>query len=116
MNILSLFDGMSCGRLASIKAGIKVDNYLASEIKEDAIKVTQENYPDTKQLGSVTELSAIDLPKINILIGGSPCQNLSVAMAKKHRKGLEGDKSSLFYEYYRLLKETKPKYFLLENV
>lgn len=107
---------MSCGQIALERAGIKVDTYFASEIKEDGIKVTQENYPNTVQIGDVTKLSGNDLPKIDILIGGSPCQNLSVAMAKQHRKGLEGDKSSLFYEYYRLLNETKPKYFLLENV
>lgn len=116
INVLSLFDGMSCGQLALKKAGIKVDNYFASEIKEDGIKVTQENFPKTIQLGSVTELKADALPKIDILIGGSPCQNLSIAMAKEHRKGLEGDKSGLFYEYYRLLKEIQPKYFFLENV
>jgi DNA (cytosine-5)-methyltransferase 3A len=102
INILSLFDGMSCGQIASQGAGIKVDKYFASEIKEDGIKVTQHNYPNTIQLGSVTDLKGKDLPKIELLIGGSPCQNLSIAMAKQHRKGLEGDKSSLFYEYYRL--------------
>lgn len=116
MNVLSLFDGMSCGQVALAKEGVKVDNYFASEIKEDGIKVTQDNFPNTIQLGSVTDVTAENLPAIDILIGGSPCQNLSVAMAKQHRKGLEGDKSSLFYEYYRILQETKPKYFLLENV
>lgn len=78
--------------------------------------MTQNNYSNTAQLGSVTDLSGENLPKIDLLIGGSPCQNLSIAMATEHRKGLEGDKSSLFYEYYRLLKETNPTYFLLENV
>jgi len=116
MNVLSLFDGMSCGQLALQKAGIKVDKYFASEIKPLGIKVTQENFPNTIQLGSVTELEGKDLPKIDLLIGGSPCQNLSIAMAEEHRKGLEGDKSSLFYEYYRIFKETKPTYFFLENV
>ncbi|WP_180270850.1 DNA cytosine methyltransferase [Sporanaerobium hydrogeniformans] len=114
--MLSLFDGMSCGREAFIDARIKVHKYYASEIKEDAIKVTQHNHPDTIQLGSVTEINGNSLGNIDILIGGSPCQNLSVAMCKEHRKGLDGDKSSLFYEYYRILKEAKPKYFLLENV
>lgn len=116
INVLSLFDGMSCGQIALQKAGKKVDTYFASEIKDDGIKVTQHNYPNTIQLGSVIDLKGNDLPKIDLLIGGSPCQNLSIAMAKQHRKGLEGDKSSLFYEYYRLLNETNPKYFLLENV
>jgi len=107
---------MSCGQIALEKADINVDTYFASEVKENGIKVTQRNYPNTIQLGNVLEITGDELPKINLLIGGSPCQNLSVAMAKEHRKGLEGDKSSLFYEYYRLLNKIKPKYFLLENV
>ena len=114
MNILSLFDGMSCGQIALEKAGIKVDNYFASEIKKHAIEVTQHNYPETIQLGDVTKIKGKDLPKIDLLIGGSPCQDFS--RANKERKGLEGSKSSLFFEYVRLLEETKPKYFLLENV
>ena len=114
MNILSLFDGMSCGQIALEKAGIKVDNYFASEIKKHAIEVTQHNYPETIQLGDVTKIKGKDLPKIDLLIGGSPCQDFS--RANKERKGLEGSKSSLFFEYVRLLEETKPKYYLLENV
>ena len=114
MNVLSLFDGISCGRIALEKAGIKVDKYFASEIKDIAIKVTQSNYPDTIQLGDVTKLDASTLPKIDLLIGGSPCQDFS--LANRTVAGLEGEKSSLFYQYYRLLKELKPKYFLLENV
>ena len=105
MNVLSLFDGMSCGQIALQKAGIKYDKYFASEIKPLGIKVTQENFPNTIQLGSVTEIEGKDLPKIDLLIGGSPCQNLSKAMATEHRKGLEGEKSGLFYEYYRLYRE-----------
>ena len=73
MNVLSLFDGISCGRIALEKAGIKVDNYFASEIKDIAIKVTQSNYPDTIRLGDVTKVDASTLPKIDLLIGGSPC-------------------------------------------
>lgn len=115
MNILSLFDGISCGHIALDRAGIKVDNYYAAEIKDIAIKVTQSNYPDTIQLGDVTKIKSEDLPKIDILIGGSPCQNFSSANLN-YRDGLEGEKSSLFYQYLRLLKELKPKYFLLENV
>lgn len=114
MNVLSLFDGISCGRVALERAGIKVDKYFASEIKKEAIQVTMANYPDTIQLGDVTKIQGKDLPQIDLLIGGSPCQDLS--RAKRDRKGLEGEKSKLFYEYVRLLKETKPKYFLLENV
>jgi DNA-cytosine methyltransferase len=111
MNVLSLFDGMSCGQIALNRAGIKYDNYFASEIKPHAIKVTQHNYPNTIQLGDVRNIKAEDLPKIDLLIGGSPCQDFSIA--NKDRTGLNGEKSSLFFEYLRLLKELKPKYFLL---
>lgn len=114
INVLSLFDGMSCGQIALNKAGIKYDNYFASEIKKHAIKVTQHNYPNTIQLGDVTKVNGNDLPKIDLLIGGSPCQDFSRGNAV--RSGLNGVKSGLFYEYIRLLKEVKPTYFLLENV
>lgn len=114
MNVLSLFDGISCGRVALERAGIKVDRYYASEIKPIAIKVAQANYPDTIQIGDVTQVKAEDLPKIDLMIGGSPCQDFSNANLVKD--GLDGDKSSLFYHYLRLLQEVKPKYFLLENV
>ena len=79
MNVLSLFDGMSCGQIALNRAGIKYDNYFASEIDKHAIKVTMANYPDTIQLGSVIDVRATDLPKIDLLIGGSPCQGFSFA-------------------------------------
>lgn len=114
INVLSLFDGMSCGQIALNRAGIKYDKYFASEIKKNAIKVTQHNYPDTIQLGDVRDVKASDLPKIDLLIGGSPCQDLS--QANKSRTGLDGLKSGLFFEYYRLFKELSPTYFLLENV
>ena len=114
MNVLSLFDGMSCGQIALDKLGIKVNKYFASEIKKSAIEVTQHNYPNTIQLGDVTKIKAKDLPKIDLLIGGSPCQDFS--RANKERKGVDGEKSSLFFEYIRLLKECDPTYFLLENV
>lgn len=114
LNVLSLFDGMSCGQLALQKAGINVNQYFASEIKPHAIKVTQHNFPNTIQLGSVLNVKASDLPKIDLLIGGSPCQDFS--SANKEKLGLQGEKSGLFYEYLRLLKECEPKYFLLENV
>ena len=113
---MSLFDGMSCGQLALEQKGFGINKYCASEIKEDAIKVTQLNFPNTVQLGSVEKINSEELPRIDLLIGGSPCQNLSIAMVTEHRKGLDGDKSGLFYEYYRLLQETNPTYFLLENV
>lgn len=114
LNVLSLFDGMSCGQIALNKAGIKYDKYFAAEIKKHAIETTQINYPETIQLGDVTKVFAKDLPKIDLLIGGSPCQDFS--SQNKERKGLAGIKSNLFFEYLRLLVECEPKYFLLENV
>jgi DNA-cytosine methyltransferase len=114
MNVLSLFDGMSCGQIALNRAGIKYENYFASEIDSPAITVTQHNYPNTKQLGDVTKIKTAELPKIDLLIGGSPCQDIS--LLNKNSLGLDGEKSSLFYEYFRLKKELNPRYFLLENV
>ena len=129
ITVLSLFDGMSCGQIAFDKLGIKFDGvnnkYFASEIKKAAIKVTMHNYKNTIQIGDVTKVHYKDgvlytengeyeVGKIDYLIGGSPCQDFS--LLKANGKGLEGDKSKLFYEYLRLLNEIKPKYFLLENV
>ena len=114
-NVLGLFDGISCGQMALQKAGIKYGNYYASEIKKHAIETTQYNYPNTIQLGDVHDIKAEDLPKIDLLIGGSPCQDLTYINCKG-RAGLEGEKSKLFYEYVRLLEELNPTYFLLENV
>ena len=114
INVLSLFDGMSCGRVALERVGIKVNKYFASEIKPHAIKLTQHNYPDTIQLGDITKVKYNNNYKIDLLIGGSPCQDFS--NANKVRDGLNGSKSGLFYEYIRLLKECNPNYFLLENV
>jgi DNA (cytosine-5)-methyltransferase 3A len=112
MNVLSLFDGMSCGQIALNRVGIKYDNYFASEIDENAIKITQHNYPNTKQIGNVLSVKGYNLPKIDLLIGGSPCQSFSNAGKGDGFKG----ESGLFWEFVRILKETKPKYFMLENV
>lgn len=112
MNVLSLFDGMSCGQIALNKIGLKYDNYFASEIDQFAIKVTQHNYPNTIQLGDVTKLDLTKLPKIDLLIGGSPCQSFS---SFGDKTGFDG-KSGLFWDYVNILNELKPKYFLLENV
>ena len=113
LNVLSLFDGMSCGQISLDKLGIPVKNYFASEIDKYAIKVTQANFPETVQLGDVTTVDPDSLPKIDLLIGGSPCQGFSFA-----GKNLNFDdpRSQLFFEYARLLKALKPRYFLLENV
>jgi DNA-cytosine methyltransferase len=113
INILSLFDGVSCGQLALNRAGIKYDQYYASEINKHAIKVTSTNFPNTIQLGDVTKVEAKNLPKIDILIGGSPCTGFSPAGKLKN---FNDPQSKLFFEYVRLLKECQPKYFLLENV
>jgi DNA-cytosine methyltransferase len=121
IKVLSLFDGMSCGQIALERAGIKIDKYYASEINEASIKITQKNYPNTIQLGDVTKLddeTLLKLGQIDLIIGGSPCQNLSIINIndKKHNQGLDGEKSRLFFEYIRVKNIIQPKYFLLENV
>ncbi len=115
INVLSCFDGMSCGRIALERAGIEVDNYFSSEIDPYAIKIANKNYPQDEgnRLGNILEVKASDLPKIDLLIGGSPCQGFSFAGKQLN---FEDERSKLFFEYVRLLKECKPKYFLLENV
>ena len=113
MNVLSLFDGMSCGQLALQRAGIQVENYYAAEIDKYAIKVTQANFPNTVQLGDVTAVDTDSLPDIDLLIGGSPCQGFSFAGKQLN---FDDPRSKLFWEYVRLLNALKPKYFLLENV
>jgi DNA (cytosine-5)-methyltransferase 3A len=131
MNVLSLFDGISCGQIALDRVGIKVDKYFASEIKNFAIDLTQKHYPNTIQLGDVckvcykdgviySENGNFEIGAIDLLIGGSPCQNFSCANwsnpSTSEPTGFDGSKSSLFWEYKRILEEVKPKYFLLENV
>lgn len=116
LNVLSLFDGMSCGQIALERVGIKVNKYFASEIDNKAIYITQKNYPNTKQIGSITELKGSDFPKIDLLFGGSPCQSFS---SFGNGNGFHG-KSGLFWEFVRVLKELRlrnPKIkFMLENV
>lgn len=120
MNILSLFDGISCARVALERVGIPITKYYASEIDKNAIAVAMKNYPDTIQLGDVKTItkdliaSYMGNVEIGLMIGGSPCQDLSIA--QKNRKGLDGERSGLFWEYVRILKEVKPKWFILENV
>jgi len=112
MNVLSLFDGISCARVA---LGPNVKNYYASEIDANAIKIAKKNFPNTVHVGDVTKIKKEDIKHpIDLLVGGSPCQDLSIA--KRGRKGLDGERSGLFWEYVKILKELKPKYFLLENV
>lgn len=114
MRVLSLFDGICCGHLALERAGIKIDSYDAYEIEKNAIKATEANFPDVVHHGDVTiEDFTKYKGKIDLLIGGSPCTNLSMA---GNGQGLKGSQSKLFYEYARAIKEVQPKYFLLENV
>ena len=122
MNVLSLFDGMSCGQIALKKLGIPVKNYFASEIDKFAIKVAKANFPDMIHLGDVQNvktsgqhlLDEFDCGhKIDLLIGGSPCQGFSFAGKQLN---FDDPRSQLFFEYIRLLKALKPKYFMLENV
>lgn len=113
ITVLSLFDGMSCGQIALQKLGIKVKQYYAAEIDKHAIQVTQHNFPNTIQLGDVTKVFAKDLPKIDLLIGGSPCQGFSFA---GKQLAFDDPRSKLFFEFVRLKNECNPTYFMLENV
>ncbi len=115
INVLSLFDGMSCGQIALDKLGIKVNKYFACEIDKYAMQVTQHNFPDTIQLGDVQFVTkeTFGNHKIDLVIGGSPCQGFSFAGKMLN---FDDPRSKLFFEYVRIVKELKPKYFLLENV
>jgi len=115
INVLSLFDGMSCGQIALDKLGVKVNKYFACEIDKYAMQVTQHNFPDTIQLGDVQFVTkeTFGNHKIDLIIGGSPCQGFSFAGKMLN---FDDSRSKLFFEYVRLVKDLKPKYFLLENV
>lgn len=113
MKVLSLFDGMSCGQIALNRAGVSYKKYYASEINKHAIKVTQYNYPNTIQLGDITQIKGVDLPQVDLIIGGSPCQGFSFSGKQLN---FDDPRSKLFFEFVRLINECKPKYWLLENV
>ena len=113
MNVLSLFDGMSCGQIALDQLGIRVDKYYASEIDKYAIAVAKENYPNTIHVGDITQLDPNDFKNIDLILAGSPCQGFSFA---GKQLAFDDPRSALFFEFIRLLKAIKPKYFLLENV
>ena len=113
MNVLSLFDGMSCGMLALDRLGIKVDNYYASEIDKYAMQVSTANYPEIIQVGDITKLDLSTLPKIDLVMGGSPCQGFSFA---GKQLAFDDPRSALFFEFVKCVDTLKPKYFLLENV
>lgn len=127
LRVLSLCDGMSCGHIALDRECVKVDKYFASEIKDIAVKVTKENYPETIHIGNVNNISYKDgilhteignfETDIDVVMFGSPCQTFSIACKTDKRIGLEdNNKSGLFLQCYRILKEVNPKYFFMENV
>ena len=113
MKVLSLFDGISCGMVALERAGIPVERYVAYEIDENAIKVSMHNYPQIEHCGDVTKADFTRYKGFDVVIGGSPCQDFSTL--NRTRDGLDGQKSHLFWEFVRAVKEVEPKYFLLEN-
>lgn len=114
MRVLSLFDGISCGMVALERAGIPVEKYVAYEIESNAIKISKKNYPQIEHCGDVKTADFTQYKDFDLLIGGSPCQSLSIVQAKT-RQNLNG-KSKLFFEFVRAFEEMKPKYFLFENV
>jgi DNA (cytosine-5)-methyltransferase 3A len=117
MKVLSLFDGISCGMVALERAEIPVERYVAYEIEPNAIKISRKNYPQIEHCGDVTTADFTQYQGFDLLIGGSPCQDLSnYKYDRGDVKGLEGNKSNLFYHFVRALHEMKPKHFLLENV
>ncbi len=113
MNVLSLFDGISCGRVALDRAGVHVDNYFASEVDKYAISTSKKNWPDIIHLDDVKYIIIDGLPKIDLLLAGSPCQGFSLA---GNQNNFNDSRSALFWEFIRIKNETNPEYFLLENV
>jgi len=112
-NVVGLFDGISCGQVALQRAGIEYEQYYASEIDTHAMKVTQQQFPDTVQLGSVTDWKSWDIDEIDLIMGGSPCQGFSLA---GRQLNFDDERSKLFFEFLEMVRHFKPKYFLLENV
>ena len=116
MDVLSLFDGISCGMVAAERAGLKIDNYYAYEIDQNAIKISQKNYPSIIHCGNVFDGNFTQYNNIDLLLGGSPCTYWSVAQKANKRETIsEGIGWELFKQYVRALTEAKPKYFLYEN-
>ncbi len=121
MNVLSLFDGISCGMVALERANIKVDNYYASEIEESAIEISRNNYPNIIRIGDITKITKEELrylPKINLILAGSPCQGFS---RQGNHLNFEHPQSKLFFDFIKLLEWIKelnnPNVkFILENV
>lgn len=113
MKVLSLFDGISCGMIALERAGIQVEEYVAYEIDQNAVKISEKNYPQIKHFGDVTKADFSKYKGFDLILAGFPCQDLSIN--KSNRRGLEGERSGLFWELVRAIKEVSPAYFLVEN-
>lgn len=114
MKVLSLFDGISCGMIALERASINVEKYVAYEIEKSAIQISKKNYPQIEHCGNVTTADFKQYEGFEIIIGGFPCQDLSIGQ-HKGKRSLEGQRSGLFWELVRAIEEVKPKYFLVEN-
>ena len=116
MKVLSLFDGIACGRVALERIGVKVDRYVAFEIEDSAIKIAKANYPDIEECGDVFKADYTQYRGFDLLIGGSPCTNWSIAKAGHGRETTNsGVGWELFQQYMRALKESGVKYYLYEN-
>ena len=113
LKVLSLFDGISCGMVALERAGIPVERYVAYEIDENAIKISQKNYPQIEQCGDVTTADFTQYKGFDLILAGFPCQDLSIS--NTNREGLKGKRSGLFWKLVRVIKEAQPKYFLVEK-
>ena len=114
MKVLSLFDGISCGMVALERAGIEVERYVAYEIEKSAINISQKNYPQIEHFGDVKNADFKEYEGFDLVMGGFPCQDLSIGQ-HKGKRSLEGQRSGLFWELVRAIEEVKPKYFLVEN-
>tara|TARA_R110002110_G_scaffold200695_1_gene411428 strand:- start:20830 stop:21735 length:906 start_codon:yes stop_codon:yes gene_type:complete len=112
-NILSVFDGISCARLALDRIGVQYHNYYSSEVDRWCLEIANKHYPDNIQLGDITKIDGKKLSNIELLVGGSPCQGFSLI---GEQLNFDDERSSLIFHFFRLLEECKPKYFLLENV
>ena len=116
IKVLSLFDGIGCGMVALERAGIKVDRYVAYEIDENAIKISQHNYPNIEHMGDVTTADFTQYKGFDLLIGGSPCTYWSICQSKEKRETMSSGLGwDLFSQYFKALKETKPKYFFFSD-
>lgn len=112
LRVVSLFNGISCGLVALKNLGIEIDSYKSSEIDKDAIFISEKNHLEIEEVGNVIGLKSEELGRVDLLLGGSPCQSFS---RQGNGEGFDG-KSGLFWEFVRVFEEVKPKFFLFENV